>query len=120
MGKTVKTLSFPNNGTSYELPRILDIPDCTSYTHLKNQVLEIVVQEWIKDANKLSQYEKLIQGGKIMVNFEELIINALDGHIRVNTTLKTVEIFNEFGVQLVLRNLDELTFKAFAERFMKY
>ena len=55
-----------------------------------------------------------------MVNFDELIINALRDHIRVNTTLKTVEIYNEYGVQLVLRDLDEDTFEAFKNEYQNY
>ena len=49
-----------------------------------------------------------------------LIINALNGHVRVNVTLKTVEIYNEYGVQLVLRDLDEATYEAFKSRFQNY
>ena len=48
------------------------------------------------------------------------IINALKGHVRVNTTLNTVEIFNEYGVKLVLRNLDAKTLKAFADEYETY
>lgn len=55
----------------------------------------------------------------LLVN-DERIINELFGHVRVNTTLKTVEIYNEYGVQLVLRNLDEETYGAFKSRFQNY
>ena len=50
-----------------------------------------------------------------MVDVESLllIIAALRGHIRVNTSNKTVEVFNEYGTKLVLRDLDEATYEAF-------
>ena len=51
---------------------------------------------------------------------DEKIIDALQNHIRINTTLKTVEIYNEYGVQLVLRNLDEETYNAFKSKFQAY
>lgn len=55
-----------------------------------------------------------------MVNFEELIVNALKGHVRVNETLGTVEIFNDFGVKMVLRDLDETTLEAFKDNYPTY
>ena len=48
------------------------------------------------------------------------ICEALNGHVRVNTTLKTVEIYNEFGVQLVLRDLDESTYASFKNTYQNY
>ena len=48
------------------------------------------------------------------------IVKALGDHVRVNETLKTVEIYDEYGVKLVLRNLDDATYTAFAEYFVHY
>lgn len=49
-----------------------------------------------------------------------LIAKAFKGHIRVNVTMKSVEIFNDYGVQMVLRNLDEETYNAFKEEFENF
>ena len=51
---------------------------------------------------------------------DEFIINELNSHVRVNTTLKTVEIYNEFGVQLVLRDLKDDVYEAFKSKFQNY
>lgn len=48
------------------------------------------------------------------------ICEALNGHVRVNTTLKTVEIYNEFGVQLVLRDLPKEQYESFEKLYEKY
>ena len=50
----------------------------------------------------------------------ELITKALEGHVRVNVTMKSVEIYNEYGVQMVLRNLDPETFEAFKEKYQNF
>lgn len=55
-----------------------------------------------------------------MISNELLIVEALKGHVRVNVTLKTVEIYNEYGVQLVLRNLNEATYEAFKNTYQNY
>jgi len=55
-----------------------------------------------------------------MVNFEELIVEAFKGHIRVNETLGTVEVFDDFGVKMVLRDLDKTTLEAFKEHYQTY
>ena len=55
-----------------------------------------------------------------MVNFDEVIVETLRGNIRVNETLKTVEIYDEFGVKLVLRNLTETQYEAFAANYPHY
>ena len=55
-----------------------------------------------------------------MVSDEMLVCEALKGHIRVNKDLGTVEIFDEFGVAMVLRNLDEMTLEAFADMYQTY
>lgn len=52
--------------------------------------------------------------------YNDFIVNALKGHVRVNVTLKTVEIYNEYGVQLVLRDLDEDTYNAFKETYQNF
>ena len=51
---------------------------------------------------------------------DEKILEALHGHIRVNTSTKAVEIYNEYGVQLVLRDLDKETYDAFKSRFQNF
>ena len=51
---------------------------------------------------------------------EKLICNALNGHIRVNTTLKTIEVYDDFGVKLVLKNLDTKTYNAFKKKYPNY
>ena len=56
---------------------------------------------------------------KERINMEN-IINALKGYVRVNKTLKTVEIYNEYGVQLVLHNLAEETLRAFEKEYEVY
>ena len=50
-----------------------------------------------------------------MVDVESLllIIKALKGKIRVNTSNQTVEVFNEYGTRMVLRDLDTATYEAF-------
>ncbi len=47
----------------------------------------------------------------------ELILKALDGHIRVNETLGTVEVFDEYGTKMVLRDLDEATLAEFKKHY---
>ena len=51
---------------------------------------------------------------------DERIVNELSNHIRVNTTLKTVEIYNEYGVQMVLRNLEDNVYEAFKSKFQNF
>ena len=55
-----------------------------------------------------------------MVSDEMLICAALEGHIRVNTTLKTVEIYDDYGVKVVLKDLDEMTYESFKDRYQNY
>ena len=57
---------------------------------------------------------------KIMSDRNNLILTALDRHIRVNTSNRTVEIYDEYGVKMRLANLSDETFKAFAEQFVKF
>lgn len=51
---------------------------------------------------------------------DERIINELSDHIRVNTANKTVEIYDNYGVKLVLRNLDDESFEAFKSKFRNF
>ena len=51
---------------------------------------------------------------------EKLIVEALKSNVRVNVSNKTVEIFDEYGVKAVLRNLDENTFEAFKETYQNF
>jgi len=50
----------------------------------------------------------------------EILVEALKGHVRVNVTMKSVEIYNEYGVQMVLRNLDDETFNTFKKLFVNF
>ena len=49
-----------------------------------------------------------------------LLVEAFKDHIRVNVTMKSVEIYNEHGVQMVLRNLDEETYETFKRLFVNF
>lgn len=55
-----------------------------------------------------------------MMTEEMLIVEALRGHVRVNTSNKTVEIFNEYGTKAVLKDLDNATFAAFASKYQNF
>lgn len=43
----------------------------------------------------------------------EKILKAFKGHIRVNSASNTVELYTEYGVKMVLRNLDTETINEF-------
>lgn len=49
-----------------------------------------------------------------------LLVSALYNHIRVNVDLHTIEIYDEYGVKTVLRDLDEATYRTFLSHFKKY
>lgn len=51
---------------------------------------------------------------------DETILNQLSDHIRVNTSTKAVEIYDEFGVRMVLRNLPENAYEAFKAKFQNF
>ena len=51
---------------------------------------------------------------------DERILNELDSHIRVNVSTKTVEIYDEFGVKVVLRDLSDDVFNAFKNKFKNF
>ena len=53
-------------------------------------------------------------------NYEKLIIEALKGNVRVNIDTKAVEIYNDYGTKIVLRDLDEETFEAFKNNFTNF
>ena len=55
-----------------------------------------------------------------MLDYNYLIAKALKGFVRVNKDNHSVEIFNEYGVHIVLRDLDEDTFKAFEDTYYAY
>lgn len=55
-----------------------------------------------------------------MLNDERLIVDALNGHARVNVDTKSVEVYDEYGVKLVLRNLSDATFEAFKRNFPNF
>ena len=48
---------------------------------------------------------------------DEKVLNALSPYVRVNKDNKTVEIYNEYGVKLVLRDLEESVYDAFVSVF---
>lgn len=52
-----------------------------------------------------------------MISTELAIIEALKPFIRVNESNNTVEIVNDYGTALVLKDLDEVTLNAFKETF---
>ena len=54
------------------------------------------------------------------MNTNELIVDALDKQVRVNTSLKKVEFYTEYGVKLVLKDLDEPTYEAFKSKYQNY
>lgn len=85
------------------------------YAEVCNVIEQIVTQDWIRK-------ERTAEGGEEvpMMSNELLIVEALKGHVRVNVTLKTVEIYNEYGVQLVLRNLNEATYEAFKATYQNF
>lgn len=53
---------------------------------------------------------------KLVVDMAE-IIKAFERHTRVNSANKTVEVFDEYGVKLVLRNLTENQYEVFKYTF---
>lgn len=55
-----------------------------------------------------------------MVDALRLIVNSLKGNVRVNTANNTVEIFNEYGTKMVLRDLDSATLEAFKNEFQNF
>ena len=55
-----------------------------------------------------------------MVDYLAVIIGALKGHVRVNKATKSVEIFNEYGTKMVLRNLTDLQLEAFASEYPEF
>ena len=59
-------------------------------------------------------------GTELLWITDERIINALDSHIRINVSNKTVEIYDEYGVKLVLRNLEDEVYEAFKSKFQNF
>lgn len=51
---------------------------------------------------------------------EETLKTTLKDHIRVNTTLKTVEIYDDYGVKTVLRDLTEEQYQDYLKNFRSY
>ena len=49
-----------------------------------------------------------------------VLVKAFKDHIRVNVTMKSVELYNEHGVQMVFRNLDEETYETFKRLFVNF
>ena len=56
----------------------------------------------------------------MMGSDEMLIVEALHNNVRVNVTTRTVEIFDNYGVKVVLRDLDDMTFEAFKNNFANF
>ena len=55
-----------------------------------------------------------------VVTDEYLIAESLKNNVRVNVSTRTVEFYNEFGVALVLRNLDDVTFEAYLNAYQNF
>lgn len=70
------------------------------------------------------EVEILLQGGKCMLNdnelIDELIVDSLKKHVRVNVSNKSVELYNEHGVKMVLRDLNENEYEAFKAKFQNF
>ena len=49
-----------------------------------------------------------------------ILVETLKGHVRVNVTMKSVEIYNDYGVKMVLRDLDDETFLTFKKLFVNF
>lgn len=65
-------------------------------------------------------FDELFREEAIKSMNNELIIEALKKHIRVNVSTKAVELYNDYGVKMVLRDLDEETYDAFKETFQNF
>ena len=55
-----------------------------------------------------------------MLDDNGLIVEALKNNIRFNTSNNTVEIYDDYGVKLVLRNLDSVELETFKSIFRNY
>ena len=51
---------------------------------------------------------------------EKTLKDTLRDHVRVNTTLKTVEIYDDYGVKVVLRDLTEEQYQDYLNNFRSY
>lgn len=48
------------------------------------------------------------------------IVRVLQDNVRVNVSTRSVEFYDEYGVKLVLRNLDERDLDIFSRKFRTY
>ena len=55
-----------------------------------------------------------------MVDYLSVIVGALRGHVRVNRATKSVEIYDDYGTKMVLRNLTDLQLEAFASEYPEF
>jgi hypothetical protein len=55
-----------------------------------------------------------------MLDHNFTIVQLLKDHIRVNTSNKTVEVYDEYGVKMRLTNLSDEAFEAFASKFQNF
>ena len=55
-----------------------------------------------------------------MVDYLSVIVEALKGNVRVNRTMKSVEVFDEYGTKMVLRDLTEEQLDAFASEYPEF
>lgn len=51
---------------------------------------------------------------------ETTLKNTLGKHVRVNTSNKTVELYDDYGVKIVLRNLTDEEYQDYLDNFKKY
>ena len=55
-----------------------------------------------------------------MTDVNAKIVEALKANVRVNTSTKSVEIYNDYGVKVVLTDLDADTYAAFESSFVNF
>ena len=48
------------------------------------------------------------------------LVKALKNHVRVNTSNKTVEFYDEYGVKMRLTHLSEEEYQAFLDNFQNF
>lgn len=51
---------------------------------------------------------------------ETTLKETLGNHVRVNTALKTVELYDDYGVKIVLRDLTEEQYQDYLNNFNSY
>lgn len=82
------------------------------YEEVKNVIEQIISLNSDADLRKEEKED--------MVNDDYLIIEALKNHIRVNVDTVTVEIYDDYGTKVVLKDLAEPTFEAFKANYQNF